>query len=222
MATEAPVKPRLRGVSHHMAFYVALAAGAALVAIATSRAVVAAGVYAATLALLFGVSAAYHRVDWAPGPRALMRRLDHAAIFLFIAGSYTPICLLALGPAGHGLLAAVWAGAALGVARAVWWPGAPKAIAAALYVALGWLVVLKLPAIAAALGPAAVVPLAAGGALYSVGAVVYALRRPDPAPAVFGYHEVFHALVIVACGLHFGVIARLVTSPPPLAALSGP
>lgn len=211
MEPDALVKPRWRGVSHQAAFYAALVAGAALLAAAAdARAFVASAVYVATLVTLFGVSALYHRVDWSMTARRMMRRLDHAAIFLFIAGSYTPLCVLALGDAGRGLLVGVWAGAALGVARAVCWPGAPKAVSAAIYVMLGWLVIAWLPALASALGAGPMAVLAVGGVLYSLGALTYALRRPDPLPAVFGYHEVFHALVIVACGLHFGVIARLV------------
>lgn len=213
MEPDVLVKPRWRGVSHHWAFYAALLAGGALVASAAGpRAMVASAIYVATLLALFGVSALYHRVDWGVAARRVMRRLDHSAIFLFIAGSYTPICLLALGDAGERLLVGVWAGAALGVARAVCWPDAPKVVAASLYVLLGWLVVADLPRLAATLDAGAMAGLVAGGVIYSVGALTYAFRRPDPLPAVFGYHEVFHALVIVACGLHFAVIARLVTA----------
>ncbi len=213
MDPDPMAKPRWRGVSHHMAFYAALLAGGMLVAVAPApQARLAVAIYAATLVALFGVSALYHCVNWSVAARRVMKRFDHAAIFLFIAGSYTPICVLALGEPGRPILVAAWAGAALGVARAVFWPGAPKAVAAALYLLLGWLVVAELPALAAAIGASAMIALATGGMIYSVGALIYALRRPDPLPAVFGYHEVFHALVIVACGLHFGVIARLVVN----------
>ena len=214
MTTDVTAKPRLRGVSHHVAFYAAAIAGTALLAMAANaRAASAGAVYVVTLLMLFGISALYHRVDWSASARLVMRRLDHATIFLFIAGSYTPICLLALGEAGERLLMGVWVGAALGVARAVFWPNAPKAVSAALYVLLGWLVLAQLPAIATSLGATAVALLAAGGVLYTIGALVYALRCPDPLPATFGYHEVFHALVVLACVLHYLVIAQVVAAP---------
>ena len=212
MVVEAKVKPMLRGVSHHAAFYAALGAGVTLLLAAPSqRAMSAVAIYVVTLMALFGVSALYHRIQWSEAARARMKRLDHATIFLFIAGSYTPICLLALdGEPGRTLLTWAWIGAGLGVARAVFWPGAPKAISAALYVALGWLVVAYLPAVAAGVGGFGMAALAVGGVLYSLGATVYALQRPDPLPRVFGYHEVFHALVIAACVCHFAAIARVV------------
>lgn len=210
--TELKPKPRWRGVSHQAAFFAALGAGTTLLAGAHSaQAAWAVSVYAIALMALFGVSALYHRVNWGEAGRALMKRLDHATIFVFIAGCYTPICLLALkGDVGRTLLAWVWAGAGLGVARAVFWPKAPKPVSALLYVALGWAVVGQLPALALSLGPVGMGALAAGGVLYSIGASVYAFQRPDPLPAVFGYHEVFHALVIAACVCHFVVIARMV------------
>jgi hemolysin III len=141
-----------------------------------------------------------------------MRRLDHSAIFLLIAGTYTPFCLVLGGGAGTTLLAVVWAGAALGLVRAIVWPRAPKPLAAALYVLLGWAVVPVLPALGAALGTSALALLGAGGLVYTVGAVVYATRRPDPFPAVLGYHEVFHALVVVAAGLHLAVAAMAISA----------
>ena len=141
-----------------------------------------------------------------------MKRLDHSAIFLLIAGTYTPMCLVLGGARGDGLLAIAWAGAALGVVQAVLWPRAPKPLVAAVYVALGWVVVPVLPALRARLGTAAVALLALGGVLYSMGAAVYATRRPDPFPRVFGYHEVFHAMVIAAAALHFVVAARAILS----------
>jgi hemolysin III len=131
-------------------------------------------------------------------------------ICVFIAGSYTPLCLLGLDRAvGHRLLALVWTGAALGILRAVLWPRAPRAIAAAMYVAIGWIAVVYLPELTSSLDPISTSLLLIGGGCYTIGAVVYATRRPDPVPAVFGYHEVFHALVIVACGCHFAAIARV-------------
>lgn len=211
-ATSAqPTKPLLRGVSHEIAAAVALAAGVALVLLApTDRARAAAAVYGASLFALFAVSALYHRPTWSPRARALMRRLDHSAIFVLIAGTYTPFCLLLGGRQGNLLLALVWAGAALGVLKSIVWVEAPKALVAALTVALGWAVVPTLPALRALLGGAGVGLLLGGGALYTLGAVIYATRRPDPFPRVFGYHEVFHALVVAAAALHFAVAARAV------------
>ena len=205
-------KPRWRGVSHQAAFFAAVGAGAVLLAVAEDgRAALAASVYVVTLMALFGVSALYHRIHWNDRARVLMKRLDHATIFVFIAGSYTPICLLALdGPVGTQLLTWAWIGAGLGVARAVFWPHAPKPVAAALYVLLGWMSLAYFPALAAGLGLAGTVAIAVGGLLFSVGAAVYAFQRPDPLPAVFGYHEVFHALVVAAVACHFVAILRMV------------
>ena len=201
-------KPLLRGVSHEIAAGVALLAWIALAALAPSaRGRAAANVYGASLFALFAVSALYHRPTWAPRARLWMRRLDHSAIFLLIAGTYTPFCLLVGGGRGSALLAAVWSGAALGVVQSVAWPRAPKPLLAIVYVALGWMVLPLLPALRAALGPGALALLAAGGLVYTAGAVVYASGRPDPFPRVFGYHEVFHAMVIVAAALHFAVAA---------------
>jgi len=205
-----PEKPLLRGVSHEVASAFALAGGVALVRGADgARASAAAAVYAAALTALFGVSALYHRPRWGDRARLLLRRLDHAAIFVLIAGTYTPICLL-LGEPGRVLLASVWAGAVVGVALSIAWPMAPKALVAALCVALGWAVVPVLPALRAAIGAGGLALLLVGGLAYTAGAVVYAARRPDPFPRVFGYHEIFHALVIVAALLHYAAVAAVV------------
>ncbi len=207
----APAKPLLRGVSHEIAAFVALAAWIALAAIAPSaRGRAAANVYGASLFALFLVSALYHRPNWAPRARAWMRRLDHSAIFLLVAGTYTPVCLLLPPRTGGPLLAVVWGGAAGGIVQSVLWVHAPKPLVAAVYVALGWAVLPVLPAIRTLLGPEALALLAGGGAAYTLGAVVYAARRPDPFPRVFGYHEVFHALVIAAAACHFAVVTRAV------------
>ena len=205
-------KPTLRGVSHQYAFFVVALAGMALVYLApNARAAVTAGVYAASLATLFGASALYHRPTWGPLARQRLRRVDHAAIYLLIAGTYTPICVLALPmPESLWLLVAVWTGAALGVLQSLFWVHAPRWISAALYVGLGWLVVPALPALLRGAGVSGIGLLLAGGITYTVGAVVYALRRPDPLPRVFGYHEVFHALVIAACVCHFAMVAEMV------------
>jgi hemolysin III len=196
-------------VLHQYAFAVAVGAGAGLVLAAPSgRAALAVAVYALTLAGLFGASALYHRVTWAPGVRGWLRRVDHAMIFLLIAGTYTPFAVLVLaGPLAAAVLAAVWAGAVLGVLLNLAWVDAPKWATAAACAALGWASVAAAPAVVGAAGPGPLVLLGAGGVLYTAGALVYVLRRPDPAPAVFGYHEVFHALVVAAASAHFAAVA---------------
>jgi hemolysin III len=204
-------KPLLRGVSHEIAAGVALAGLVALVLLAPGpRARLGALVYGSSLVALFSVSALYHRPTWSPRARLWMRRLDHSAIFLLIAGTFTPICLLIGDGRARTLLAVVWAGAGLGVLRALLWPEAPRLVATALYLLLGWAAVPLVPAMYRALGTGPLLLLAAGGMLYSVGAVIYATRRPDPFPRVFGYHEIFHALVVAAAGLHFAVAAGAV------------
>src|SRR5881398_1119326 len=197
-------KPRLRGVSHELAFFAALGAGAVLVALAPHRTAVAAAIYAASLAIMLGTSALYHRPNWSPAPRRWLRRADHAAIFVLIAGTYTPFTLLLTGR-GPAMLALAWGGAAAGILQSLFWVHAPRPLVAALYLAFGWAIVLFWPALHATLGPAGIFFLAFGGLLYSAGAIVYAARRPDPAPAVFGYHEIFHAFVVAAAVCHFGV-----------------
>ncbi len=195
-----PEKPTLRGVSHQFAFFVATAAAAALVVQSRSTtAAVAALIFGASLALLFGTSALYHRVQWQPVPRARMRRLDHAAIFILIAGGYTPLfALVPSSSGGHAALWVIWIGAAAGAVKSVLWAHAPKWVTAALCVVLGWTVAGQVIDRAHAVGWLAIGMLIACGVIYSLGALVYALRRPDPFPRVFGYHEVFHAIVIVA------------------------
>jgi hemolysin III len=212
MQSDSPARPRWRGHSHQWAAVVAAAVGAVLVVTApTLRAALGALVYALSITTLFAVSATYHRVEWrSPRARLWMRRADHAAIFVFIAGTYTPFALLVVaGPLGTGLLIAVWAGALAGIARELVWTRAPRWLGVAAYVALGWLAVLCAPTLISELGWS-VGLVAAGGILYTLGAVVYALRRPDPWPRSFGYHEVFHALVIAAAALHLAVIALVV------------
>jgi hemolysin III len=205
-------RPRLRGVSHQYAFFASLLLGFPLVATAsTASARFAATTFAASVAAMFGVSAVYHRVTWGPRTRAWMARLDHAAIYLLIAGTYTPYALLALSGAWQVVvLAVVWGGAAAAIVLKFAWVGAPKALAAALGVALGWAGIVALPQLAEELGAAATVLVLAGGALYTAGALVYALRRPDPAPAVFGYHELFHALVVAGVACHYASVGFFV------------
>jgi hemolysin III len=204
-------KPLLRGVSHEIAAAFALAGWVALVRAAPGpRAAFAAAVYGLALTAQFGVSALYHRPSWGTRARLVMRRLDHAAIFLLIAGTYTPVSLLLPGSGGHALLAAVWAGAVAGMILSVAWPLAPKWLMAALAIALGWAVVPMLPALRQAIGPGGLALLLGGGISYTIGAIVYATRRPDPFPRVFGYHEVFHVLVIVAAVCHYVAVAGVV------------
>jgi hemolysin III len=214
VTTAALAKTRFRGVSHQFASMVALVAGAVLVFFApTARAAIAGGIYAGSLVSLFSVSALYHRRNWGPEGRHLMRRLDHGCIFVLIAGTYTPVCLLVLAPeVGRLVLAMVWSGALLGILQAVFWVHAPRALVAALYVGLGWSVMPWFGDVKNALGFAGIALLVTGGVLYSAGALIYALKRPNPIPDVFGFHEVFHALTIVASICHFTMVAMLVNA----------
>jgi hemolysin III len=200
-------KPRLRGVSHQVAAFAAVPAVAVLVLRARSGAATAAAlVYGVTLVLLFSISAVYHRMHWPLSIRRVIGRIDHAAIFLLIAGTYTPFCLL-LGPGpGHRLLAAVWTAAAVGIVVVVWLTGTPKPIRASLYVLLGWFILPSIPAMRAGIGDHALVLLLVGGFFYTLGAAIYAIRRPDPAPEIFGFHEIFHLLVVAAAICHFLVV----------------
>jgi hemolysin III len=206
----APVsRPRFRGVVHQWSFFVALAAGVALVIWAPAGAATAAcAVYAVALAGLLGTSALYHRVTWRPPVRAWVRRLDHSMIFVLIAGTYTPFAVLVLQePLREVVLAGVWGGALAGIAFTFLWTDAPKWLSAATYVALGWFSIIAIPQITERAGAGALVLLGAGGVAYTAGAVIYARRRPDPRPASFGYHEIFHVLVVVAALAHFVAVA---------------
>jgi hemolysin III len=207
---EVRVKPRLRGVFHQYAFFVSLVAGTVLVVLAaTARASVAAAIYAASVSALFGVSALYHRVTWTTQARRRMRRLDHAMIFLLIAGTYTPVGLLVLqGTLATVVLAVVWGGAVAGIVLELAWTGAPRWLGGTVYLALGWVAVVAMPQLFARLGVAGGLLIVAGGLLYTAGAAIYGLRRPDPVPAVFGYHEVFHLLVIAGVAAHFLAISQ--------------
>jgi hemolysin III len=209
--TTPRIKPQWRGVLHHYAFLVSLVSGAALILAAPShQAVVVAAVYGASLSALLGVSALFHRVTWSQRARRWMARLDHSMISVLIAGTYTPFGVLALsGTFAVLLLVIIWTGALANILLHVLWIDAPKWLSAACYVVLGWVGVAAVPDLTAhaGWGPAAL--LMAGGIIYSLGAVVYAVRRPDPLPAVFGYHEVFHALVVVAAGIHYAAIASV-------------
>ena len=204
------IKPRLRGVSHQWAFFVSVATGVALVLAAPNgRATAAAAIYAASVAGLFGASALYHRINWSTaGARRWMRRLDHSMIFLLIAGTYTPFAVLALdGPLATAILVVVWTAALGGIVLKLVWIDAPKWLVALIYVAIGWVALAAFPQLLSKLGVTATAMVAAGGLLYTAGALVYARRRPDPVPTVFGYHELFHALVILAAALQYAVVA---------------
>lgn len=206
----AAVKPKLRGVSHEWAFFMSLGFGATLIILAkTPKATLAVAIYAVSLSALFGTSALYHRVNWSrPSVRQWMRRLDHSMIFFLIAGTYTPFALLVLhGTLAMTILAVVWVGAIAGAIVEMIWIDHPKWASALIYLALGWVAVAAFPDLWSQMGPGGTLLVAAGGLLYTAGAVVYAIQRPNPSPAVFGYHEVFHLFVIAAAVAHFSAVA---------------
>ena len=202
-------KPRFRGVSHQWAAIVSVPLGIALVVMAAgAREVVAASIYAFSLTALLTTSALYHRLTWEPGPRRWMRRLDHTMIFVLIAGTYTPFALLVMeGTMADVILVTVWACAVGGAILNLAWWNAPKWFTSLVYISTGWVAIAATPQLWSEIGPVGVGLLALGGLLYTAGAVVYATRRPDPRPEVFGYHEIFHALVIVASAVQFVVVA---------------
>jgi len=206
-------KPRLRGVSHQWAFFVSIFTGAVLILLAPNgEAMMAAGIYAVSVMALFGTSALYHRINWRSlSARRWMRRLDHSMIFVLIAGTYTPFAVLALdGEIATAILIVVWSGALAGVVLQLCWVDAPRLLSAIVYVAMGWVALAAFPQMIDKIGITGTALVAAGGILYSVGAGIYAFKRPNPAPKVFGYHEIFHALVILAAALHYAVVALIV------------
>jgi hemolysin III len=202
-------RPRFRGLSHELAFFVSVPLGAVLVlGTHTTTGRIAAIAYASTVAFMFGASGFYHRITWSRTWRLRLARVDHAGVYGLIAGSYTPIGLIVL----HGnwrlvVLSIVWGCAAAAILLKVFWVAAPKWLAAAIGIALGWVGVVVLPQVARNVGLTGCLLLLGGGLLYTAGGLVYAFRRPDPVPTVFGYHEVFHALVVAAVGLQYGSIA---------------
>jgi hemolysin III len=204
-------KPRLRGVFHEVGFYAALVAGAFLVATAEAgRARVAAIVFATCLAICFGASALYHRPTWRPRPRAWLARLDHAGIYLLIAGTYTPFGLLVMSRGwAVPVLSVVWGGAAAAILLKLVWLRAPKWLSAAIALALGWVAAAAFTQLLKVPVPGLVL-VVAGGLLYTAGAVVYARKRPDPVPHVFGYHELFHVLTVAAAACQYSAIAFFV------------
>jgi hemolysin III len=206
----ASPRPRLRGVVHRYAFYVALAAGGVLVATAPAGARAACSVYALLLAGMLGASALLHAATWPQRTFEWLRRTDHAAIFLCIAGTYTPFSLLGLrGDDGLRLLALAWGANMLGVVRALAWPHAPRAITSVCYVAAGWVLLAYMPELRAAVDPTTFSLILAGGVVFTLGALIYLARWPNPAPRVFGYHELFHSMVVVGCACHFAAVVRL-------------
>ena len=200
-----PVKPRMRGWLHAGMFPAVVIAGIALIALADStRAQIACTVYVISACLLFGVSGVYHRGTWGPRGEAVLRRLDHANIFLIIAGTYTPLALLLLPEStSRPLMWAIWGAAAAGIAFRVFWVGAPRWLYTPCYIAMGWAAVFFLPDFMRAGGVTVLVLVVVGGLLYSVGGVVYGLQRPNPSPRWFGFHEVFHSLTLAAFIAHY-------------------
>jgi hemolysin III len=209
LASAAIPKPLLRGVLHQVAFSISLVVGTLLIVGADGAPRhTAAAVFAGSVAVCFGISALYHRVTWNLRARLWMRRLDHAGVYLLIAGTYTPICLLVLTGAWRlGVLTVVCVGAGVGIAAKFVWADAPKWFAALLGIALGWTAVIILPQLVTRLNPTAVALLGVGGLAYTAGAIVYARSRPNPMPTVFGYHEIFHALTVVAVACQYVAIA---------------
>ncbi|THA32288.1 hemolysin III family protein [Streptomyces sp. A1277] len=202
---DAPLKPRMRGWLHAGMFPAVVIAGIVLIALSEStRGRVACAVYIVTACLLFGVSAVYHRGTWGPRGEAVLRRLDHANIFLIIAGTYTPLTLLLLPEStGTPLLWAVWAAAVAGIAFRVFWVGAPRWLYTPCYIAMGWAAVFFLPDFMRTGGVAVLVLVVVGGVLYSAGGVIYGIKRPNPSPRWFGFHEVFHSLTLAAFIVHY-------------------
>ncbi len=204
-------RPMLRGHSHQAAFFFALGAcSILLLSIHSSKTLLAMAIYSASLIGLFGISALYHRVTWEPRKRIWMKRIDHAAIYVLIAGTSTPISMLALSPVyGIKMLTLVWSAAIIGIMQSLFWINAPRWFKTMYYVFVGCLIVPFLPELKSALGMNEVRLILAGGVAYITGAVIYALKRPNPIPQIFGYHEVFHLLVIAGASFHFLVNFKL-------------
>lgn len=212
--TLPPVKPRHRGVSHQIAAFVSPILGVVLITLAHTTSVRwAALVYTVGLTSMYATSAVYHRGNWSTAVRLRLRRLDHSMIMVAIASTYTPIAVAALDfSSARILLAVVWSLAVVGIGVELLWLNAPRWLVAALYIAIGWTALAFLPTLWRELGVISFVLLVLGGVVYSLGAVVYATRRPDPVPSVFGYHEVFHVLVILAGLIFYATIVRVVVT----------
>ena len=219
VAAVAAVKPRLRGWIHAGTFPLALAAGIVLVSLApNTKARIGAIIFAITAALLFGTSAVYHRGTWSASVQGLLKRMDHSNIFLIIAGTYTPFALLLLPPEQtRSLLLIAWIGAVGGVLFRVFWVGAPRWLYTPIYVALGWVAVFYLKPLYEAGGAAVVILIAIGGLLYTLGAVVYGTKRPNPSPRWFGFHEIFHVFTVAAFAVHYIAVSMAVYASGPMA-----
>ncbi|MCZ7534118.1 MAG: hemolysin III family protein [Acidimicrobiia bacterium] len=204
----APARPSMRGWLHAISFPLTVMAGAVLVATApTTSAKVSSAIFVTTAALLFGVSALLHRGHWTPRVEDALRRLDHADIYLIIAGTYTPVAVLALPPnQGKLMLAIVWTGAIFGVFFTVFWITAPRWLSTTMYVVTGWVAILFVQPLIDGAGLPAFILILVGGALYSVGAVIYATKRPDLVSGVFGFHELFHTFTVTAFVCHYAAI----------------
>jgi hemolysin III len=212
-AALTPAKPRWRGRIHQVAFFVSIPAGIALVVLAEGWAArVAALIYACSLTAVFGSSAAYHRGRWSPRALRRMKRLDHSMIFVLIAGSYTPVALLVLhGPWQVVLLSVVWTLAAVGIMLKLVRIDGFSVLTATLYMVMGWISLVAFPQMLHVMPAPALVLTVVGGLLYTAGAIVFATKRPDPSPSVFGYHEVWHAFIVAAAMCHFSMVLLLVS-----------
>jgi hemolysin III len=210
----AIVKPRLRGWFHQVAFFVAIPAAAVLIAVSRpGKATVAAVIYGVSVIALFGVSSTYHRWGWGEVARRRMKRADHGTIFVMIAGSYTPVCLVVLrGALGIGLLIAVWIGAITGLVLSITGIAERPGVGFSLYLTLGWLAIIGLPQLISRGTTLQVTLLISGGVIYTLGSIVLGRKWPDPYPRTFGYHEVWHTMVIVASTLHYIMILSLLRS----------
>lgn len=205
-------KPLLRGHFHQAMFFISLGALSLLLSLTNSRAeLISIGIYAVCVLLMFGISTLYHRINWSLNNRALMRKFDHSAIFLMIAGTFTPVAVLALGADSRNiLLAVIWSVAGLGIVKSIWLTNLPKLLNAALYLFAAFMVLPYLGELLVSLGSFNIWLLAIAGIIYSVGAIIYAIKKPDPFPLVFGHHEIFHVMVNVAASLQFMVIYSLI------------
>lgn len=211
-SSNLPQKPFLRGYLHQEAFFTTLGASILLIAkSSTSLSLISSIVFSIGLLLLFGISALYHRPYWKPKARVFLKRLDHSAIFILIASTFTPICLLALPPAsGDMLLIIVWIAAVLGILQSIFWVKAPKIVTALLYIIMGWQALPYLKELNQSLGTPQVSLIITGGIIYTIGAIFYAAKKPKLYPTVFGYHELFHFFTIIAAACHFAVIYHLI------------
>lgn len=205
---EVRVKPRLRGVFHEVGFYTVLVLSIPLILTADpGKARISAIVFSACLSGCFGASALYHRPTWTPGTRSWLARLDHAGIYLLIAGTYTPFGLLVMSKGwAIPVLTIVYTGAAIAIGMKLFWPHTPKVLSAAIGLSLGWVAVVAYSQLAK-VGAAGLILVGAGGFFYTVGAIVYARRKPDPKPAVLGYHELFHLCTVAAAACQYAAIA---------------